>query len=113
MNKTELIQEVASATQTKKDAGASVNAALGALKSALARGERITLIGLGTFTVKTAAARKGRHPRTGASLVIPSRRAVRFKPSAGLVDAVNGEAASAPSPKKPWRFNDANARWRV
>jgi len=111
MNKEDLIQEVAAATKTKKSAGAAVNAALDAMKNALTRGERIIFARFGTFTVKTTKPRKGRRPRTGEPIMIPAGKAVRFNPSAGLVDLVN---AAPPAPqKKPWRFNDATARWRV
>jgi DNA-binding protein HU-beta len=112
MNKENLIQEVAAATKTKKNAGAAVNAAIEAMKNALTRGERIIFAGFGTFTVKTTKARKARRPGTGAFVMIPAGKVVRFRPSAGLVDQVDAEAATAPQ-KKPWRFNDATARWRV
>ena len=90
MNKSELIAEVATRTGiTKKDAGAAVSAVLDAITEALAKEEKVQLVGFGTFDVRTRTARSGRDPRTGKSIVIPASKAPAFKAGKALKDAVN------------------------
>ena len=90
MNKSELIAEVATRTGiTKKDADAAVSAVLDAITEALAQGEKVQLVGFGTFDVRTRTARSGRDPRTGKSIVIPASKAPAFKAGKALKDAVN------------------------
>jgi nucleoid DNA-binding protein len=73
MNKVELINEVAKATCSKAEAGKAIDAFLGAVKKALKKGDTVSLIGFGTFSVAKRAARKGRNPQTGAPLKIAAK----------------------------------------
>jgi DNA-binding protein HU-beta len=89
MNKEELVVAVAKkAGLSKKDAEASVKAALETIKEALKKGSKVTLTGFGTFLVAKRAARKGVNPQTGAEIKIPARTVPRFKAGKGLKDAV-------------------------
>lgn len=91
MNKTELVAQVAEkAGLTKKDAEKAVNAWIETVKGALAAGEKVQVIGFGTFEVKERAARMGRNPRTGQNLAIPAAKNPVFKAGKALKDAVNG-----------------------
>ena len=79
MNKTQLIDAVAAKTGLKKkDADAAVAAVLDAVADALAAGEKVQLIGFGTFEVKERAARTGRNPATGAEIKIPACKSVSY-----------------------------------
>lgn len=90
MNKTELVAGVAEkAGLTKKDAERAVNALFDCVQQALAGGEKVQLIGFGTFEVKKRAARKGRNPRTGQDIEIPASSSPSFKAGKALKDAVN------------------------
>lgn len=90
MNKTELVAGVAEqAGLTKKDAEKAVNALFDCVQQALAGGEKVQLIGFGTFEVKKRAARKGRNPRTGQDIEIPASSSPSFKAGKALKDAVN------------------------
>lgn len=90
MNKAELIDAVAdSADLSKSDAGNAIDAVLGAIESALAKGDSVSLIGFGTFSVSNRAARTGRNPRTGETIQIAASRAAKFKAGKALKDAVN------------------------
>ena len=72
MNKTELVAAVAAKAElSKKDAEAAVNAVFDSVKDALAEGDKVSLIGFGTFSVKTRAARTGLNPRTKETIEIP------------------------------------------
>lgn len=85
MTKTDLINEIAAkADLTKKDAKAALDATLESISQALANGDKIQLIGFGTFGVVEKPERKGRNPRTKEEIVIPARKVVKFKPGAGL-----------------------------
>ncbi len=89
MTKAELVAEVAKqAGITKKEADAALKAAVSAIGKALKKGERIAIPGLGIFTVKKRAARKGRNPRTGDVIQIPARKVVAFKPAKELRDGI-------------------------
>ena len=91
MNKTDLINVVASeANLSKKDAEASVNATLAAIANALKNGDKVQLIGFGTFEVKDVAEREGRNPQTGESIKIPASKKPSFSASKALKDSVNG-----------------------
>ncbi len=86
MNKTNLIDAVASKSGlAKTDAAKAVDAFVGAVKESLAGGEKITLVGFGTFDVTERAGRNGRNPRTGQVIEIPSKKVVKFKPAKGLL----------------------------
>ena len=90
MNKTELIAEVAeSADLSKAQAGKAVDAALEAITDALKSGDAVTLIGFGTFEVRSRAARTGRNPRTGKEIKIAASKTPAFKAGKSLKDAVN------------------------
>lgn len=82
MNKAELIAEIAKATSTKKDAEAALDAGIEAIKKALKKGDSVTLVGFGTFSVSKRKARKGRNPQTGAEIKIPAKKVPVFR--AGL-----------------------------
>ncbi|WP_424947902.1 HU family DNA-binding protein [Candidatus Spongiihabitans sp.] len=90
MNKSELIEAVAtSANLTKADAGRAVDAVFNAIENAMSRGDSVSLIGFGTFSVSDRAARTGRNPRTGETIQIAASRAAKFKAGKGLKDAIN------------------------
>ena len=89
MNKTELVAAVAAkADLSKKDADAAVAAVLDAVKEALADGDKVSLVGFGTFSVKTRAARTGLNPQTKETIDIPESKVPAFKAGAALKDAV-------------------------
>lgn len=89
MTKMDLIDAVAAKVGlTKADAGRAVDALLGAVESALAKGEKVTITGFGTFEVRQRAARMGRNPQTGAPLHIAASKSPAFKSGKGLKDAV-------------------------
>lgn len=91
MNKSELIAQVAEKTGlTKRAAGDSVEAVLSAIQEALKKGEKVTLVGFGTFEVRNRAARKGVNPATGATIEIPESRVPAFKAGKALKEAVSG-----------------------
>ena len=89
MNKTELIAAVAEKTDlSKKDADAAVSAVLGAITDALKAGDKIQLVGFGTFEVRNRAAKQGRNPRTGVTMTVPASKVPAFKAGKALKDAV-------------------------
>ena len=91
MTKAELIDavQVAGDFATKADAKCAVEAVFEAVEAALVNGEEVRVPGFGTFKTKERAARQGRNPQTGASLKIPARTVVSFKPAAALKESVN------------------------
>ena len=91
MNKTDLINVVAQETELKKkDVEVAVNAALDAIANALKEGDKVQIIGFGTFEVKEAAEREGRNPATGEAITIPASKRPAFSASKALKDLVNG-----------------------
>ncbi|AEF93007.1 histone family protein DNA-binding protein [Desulfotomaculum nigrificans CO-1-SRB] len=89
MNKAELISAVAEKTElTKKDAEKAVSAVLDSIQEAMAKGDKIQLVGFGTFESKARKAREGRNPQTGETIQIPATRVPVFKPGKALKDAV-------------------------
>ncbi|MCK1998062.1 DNA-binding protein HU-beta [Paenisporosarcina quisquiliarum] len=89
MNKTELVNSVAEATElSKKDASKAVEAVFESIQTALADGEKVQLIGFGNFEVRERAARKGRNPQTGKEIDIAASKVPAFKPGKALKDAV-------------------------
>ena len=91
MNKTDLINVVAAeAGLSKKDSEAAVNATLAAIANALKEGDKVQLIGFGTFEVKDVAAREGRNPKTGEVIKIDACKKPAFSASKSLKDLVNG-----------------------
>ena len=89
MNKTDLIDAIASAAElNKKQAKAALEATLDAITGSLKKGEPVQLIGFGNFEVRERAARKGRNPQTGKEIDIPASKVPAFKAGKALKDAV-------------------------
>ena len=90
MNKVDLVSAVAKQAElSKKDAGLAVGAVFDAISEALEKGDKVQLIGFGTFDVSERAAREGRNPRTGETMKIAASKAPRFKAGKALKDRVN------------------------
>ena len=89
MNKAELINAAADkAGLSKKDTEAAVDAAIKAITEALAAGEKVQLVGFGSFEIRARAARIGRNPKTKEEIKIPASKVPAFKPGKALKDAV-------------------------
>lgn len=90
MNKAELIANVAeSAGLSKKDAEKAINAFVANVEGALKKGDKVQLVGFGTFEVRARAARKGRNPQTNKEITIPASKVPAFKVGKALKDAIN------------------------
>ncbi|MDE5966806.1 MAG: HU family DNA-binding protein [Lachnospiraceae bacterium] len=90
MNKTELVAAIAEKTElSKKDAEKAVKAFTDVVAEELKKGEKIQLVGFGTFEVAERPARQGRNPRTGENMPIPASKAPKFKAGKALKDMVN------------------------
>ncbi len=90
MNKTELVEAIAEKSQlTKKDSETALKAFIDVVTEALKNGDKIQLVGFGTFEVAERAARDGRNPQTGEAMEIPAARVPKFKAGKSLKDAVN------------------------
>ena len=89
MVKADLVAKVAEIGITKKQAAQVVDSVLDAIKDALASGDKVSLIGFGTFSVKERAAREGRNPRTGKKIRIPKKKVPAFKAGKALKEAVS------------------------
>ena len=90
MNKTELIDKIAAgAGITKVDAKKALDATIVAIKDALVAGDKVQLVGFGTFAVKEQPAREGINPATKEKITIAAKKVAKFKAGADLVDAVN------------------------
>jgi len=90
MNKAELIANVAgSAGLSKKDAEKAINAFIENVEGALKKGDKVQLVGFGTFEVRARAARKGRNPQTNKEITIPASKVPAFKVGKALKDAIN------------------------
>lgn len=90
MNKNELVSAVADAAElSKADAGRAIDAAIDVIKKSLKKGDDVTLVGFGTFTVRKRAARDGRNPQTGETIKIKASKNPVFKAGKALKDAVN------------------------
>jgi len=90
MNKTELVAAIADkAGVSKKDAEATVKAFTDVVAAELKKGEKIQLVGFGTFEVAERAAREGRNPQTGATMKIAASKAPKFKAGKALKDMIN------------------------
>ena len=90
MNKTDLVNVVAAeANLSKKAAEAAVNATLDAIANALKNGDKVQLIGFGTFEVKAVAAREGRNPKTGEKITIAASKHPAFTAGKALKDSIN------------------------
>ncbi|MDH3392521.1 MAG: HU family DNA-binding protein [Desulfobulbaceae bacterium] len=89
MNKSELVEGMASASGISKAAAEkALNGMLDSITSALSKGDKVTLVGFGTFSVAKRAARTGRNPQTGKEIKIAARKVARFKAGSKLSDAV-------------------------
>ena len=88
MNKTELIAAVAEKGFSKKDAEKAVAAVFGSIEEALKAGDKVQLIGFGTFEVRERAAKQGRNPRTGETMMFEESKVPAFKAGAALKSAV-------------------------
>lgn len=89
MNKTDLIELIAKgASISKVKAESAINIALESMRKSLKRGEKVQLMGFGTFSVTKRAARTGRNPQTGKPIKIAARKVARFKPGKELIAAV-------------------------
>ena len=90
MTKAELVTMVAEkADLTKKDAEKAISALVESISETLAKGEKIQLVGFGTFEVAERAARTGQNPQTGKAIEIPASKAPKFKAGKALKDTVN------------------------
>ena len=91
MNKAELIAAIANNTDlTKAQAGNALDILVTVVTSALTNGEKVTVLGFGTFSTGDRAARPGRNPKTGAEIQIPAKTIAKFKPGKDLAEAING-----------------------
>jgi DNA-binding protein HU-beta len=89
MTKADLVGKVAGDSKiTKAQAEKAVDGFVAAVSAALAKGEKVTLVGFGTFGVGTRSAREGRNPRTGDKITIPASKVVKFKPGKSLSEKV-------------------------
>jgi DNA-binding protein HU-beta len=90
VNKIELIEHVAKqADISKAAAGRALEAVVGGIRTSLKKGNSVTLVGFGTFSIGKRAARAGRNPRTGAAIKIKAAKVPKFRPGKALTDAVN------------------------
>jgi DNA-binding protein HU-beta len=90
MNKAELIEAIASESGlSKADAKRALDAFVSSTTGALKKGDRVALVGFGSFAISERAARKGRNPQTGKEINIAAKKVVKFKAGAELSDAVN------------------------
>ena len=90
MNKKELIESIAGAADVSKAAAEkALNATLTSVSDALKKGDKVTLVGFGTFSVAKRGARTGRNPQTGKSIKIPAKKVAKFKAGSKLSDAIN------------------------
>jgi len=89
MNKAELAEEVSGEIGlSKRETQKVIDAIVGAIGDTLAAGEKVTLVGFGTFGVRQRKARTGRNPQTGATLQIPAKRVVKFLPGKTLKEKI-------------------------
>ena len=90
MNKTELVSSIAKDTGlSKTKTNEVVDAFVSAVSESLSKGEKVTLVGFGTFTTSKREARKGRNPKTGEVINIPGKTVARFKAGSDLTKSVN------------------------
>jgi DNA-binding protein HU-beta len=90
MNKAELVADVADRSGlTKRDAEKAVNAIVESIEGALTKGDKVSLVGFGTFEVRSRAERSGRNPRTGATLKISASKVPAFKAGKALKETIS------------------------
>lgn len=101
MNKTELIEAVATRSKTTKtETTAMLNGLLEVIQETMASGNDVQLVGFGTFSVTERAGREGRNPATGETITIPAKKVVKFKPGKALSDAAATNAAKSAGAKQ-------------
>src|ERR1700733_3174111 len=119
MNRAELISDIADLTgQPKTEVGTTLTGILHSITSALAKGDKVTLVGFGTFERRNRQARTGRNPRTLAPLRIPSSRVPAFRAGQELKDVVDGRSrlkgwassGDKPAAKKPSKSSKSKKR---
>lgn len=90
MNKTELIEKIATGSElSKADAKKALDATVAAIKDALVAGDKISLVGFGTFSVSERPAREGINPATKEKIQIAAKKVIKFKPGTELSEAIN------------------------
>ena len=90
MNKTEIIEKIATDSElSKADAKKALDATVAAIKDALVAGDKISLVGFGTFSVNERPAREGINPATKEKIQIAAKKVIKFKPGTELNDAIN------------------------
>ncbi len=90
MNKSDFVAAVAEDSElTKVDAAKAIDAVIKVIEAALKKGDSVSIVGFGTFTVRKRAARSGRNPRTGATIKIKASKVPAFKAGKALKDALN------------------------
>lgn len=89
IKKEDLITELSKVVSTKKEAEVVVDSVFGAIAKALKEGDKVTLVGFGTFSVVDKPPRKGRHPKTGEEIDIAGKKVPKFTPGKALKDTVN------------------------
>ncbi len=90
MNKADLIDKIAGAADVSKaQAGTAIDTMIEGVTASLKKGERVTLVGFGTFAISQRKARNGRNPQTGATIKIAARKVAKFTPGIELKKAVN------------------------
>lgn len=90
MNKGDLVNKIAEECEISNAAAdKAVNSMLKTITSAVSTGDKVALIGFGTFSVTNRAAREGRNPQTGKTMQIPAKKIIKFKAGKNLADAVN------------------------
>ena len=96
MTKAHLVDQIAASTElNKQECEKIVNSLFAAMTKAMQAGERIEIRGFGSFRVKDKAARQGRNPRTGETVLVPAKKVAAFKPSNEIGDLLNRTAAPA------------------
>jgi DNA-binding protein HU-beta len=89
MNKSELIEHIATQTElSKADAQRALEAVIGGIKTTLKKGDTVSLLGFGSFSVSKREARTGRNPKTGEAMKIKAAKVVKFKVGKGLKDFI-------------------------
>ncbi|MCX6312381.1 MAG: HU family DNA-binding protein [Bacteroidetes bacterium] len=90
MNKAELIESIANEAKiSKADAGRALDATIGSISKTLKKGDKVSLVGFGTFAVTKRAARTGRNPQTGKAIQIKAKKVAKFKAGSELAATVN------------------------
>lgn len=101
MTKAEIVEKVAAETKVPKTVAAKAFAVITqSIEQAMKKGDRVTIVGFGTFSVADRKARKGRNPRTGKEIKIAAKKVPKFSAGAALKAAVSGKTAAAKTKKK-------------